>query len=356
MNKQLERDLLEGITAAIDDLPDVHVRLTDDHGRIGDHVYDRVLDVDIKHRPATLVIEAKASAFPRDIRAVADRLAHLRMQQSPQPLIPIVAAPSISETSRKLLREERIGYWDQGGSLYIDLPWGLIFIDRPAPRSETRRLQQIFRGTTTQVLHALLLAPDHPWHVQDLAARAQVSPSTAHQVFVFLEEQLWVEKQGKGPQTVRLLRNPGALLDAWAEEHSLSNYSSVRFHRWARRSRDLLESTVAAFDRVAIDYALTLTSGAHLVAPFATDTGRLTILVPAAADLDDVAHHAQLKSVEEGENVVLLQAPQATPLLFRQRVRDVWVASDIQLYLDLWAWPQRGKEQARHLRQERLSF
>ncbi len=45
-----------------------------------------------------------------------------------------------------------------------------------------------------------------------------------------------------------------------------------------------------------------------------------------------------------------------SPLLFRQRVHDAWVASDVQLYRDLWAWPRRGREQAAHLRAERLTF
>jgi len=48
--------------------------------------------------------------------------------------------------------------------------------------------------------------------------------------------------------------------------------------------------------------------------------------------------------------------PGSAPLLFRQRVHDAWVASDVQLYRDLWAWPRRGREQAAHLRAERLTF
>ena len=45
-----------------------------------------------------------------------------------------------------------------------------------------------------------------------------------------------------------------------------------------------------------------------------------------------------------------------SPLLFRRRIGECWVASDVQLYLDLFSWPARGKEQARHLRAERLPY
>jgi hypothetical protein len=45
-----------------------------------------------------------------------------------------------------------------------------------------------------------------------------------------------------------------------------------------------------------------------------------------------------------------------SPLMFQRRIDGVQVVSDIQLYLDLFAWPQRGKEQAQHLRAQRLQF
>src|SRR5205823_164419 len=103
-------------------------------------------------------------------------------------------------------------------------------------------------------------------------------------------------------------------------------------------------------------HALTLTAGALRVAPFATDLERLTILVDDPRKLDYVASSADIQAVEEGENVTFLATGERWPLLFRRRVDEIWVASDVQLYLDLWASSGRGMEQARHLRTERLGF
>ena len=96
----------------------------------------------------------------------------------------------------------------------------------------------------------------------------------------------------------------------------------------------------------------------ELVAPYATGPSRFWALVSSstAGRLDAIAREAQLQPVDDGESVSLLMTDERSPLLFRRQVRDTWVASDIQLYLDLWAWPQRGKDQARHLRAERIGF
>jgi len=201
-----------------------------------------------------------------------------------------------------------------------------------------------------------LVQPGEHWHIKDLAIRADVATSTVHEVFTFLEEQLWMEREGRGPQSVRVLTDPGALLDAWAEAHSLSEYVPYRFHRWAPRPGVALEAVTYVLERQNADYALTLGTGAQRVAPFATPPAVDTLLVSAEANLDAVAAAADLRRVDNGEVLTLLATRDRSPLMFRQRTGDAWVASDIQLYLDLYAWPQRGKEQAQHLREQRIGF
>jgi len=286
------------------------------------------------------------------------QLADLRRVQQDAVDVPLVAAPAISEAGRELLRRHKLGYWDTGGSVYIDLPWAFYWIDRPAPAGQQRVLRSVYRGSAAQVLHALLLDPRRRWHVSELASRAQVSLSTVHQVCTFLEEQLWMDKEGKGPRSVRVLHQPGALLDAWASAHSLAEYEARRFHRWARQFDELLRSLTDALADLGVEHALTLGSGAQLVAPYGTGAEHGWVLLPASAAsrLDEIARAAELQRVDEGETVSFLLTRDRSPLLFRRQVQDYWVASDVQLYLDLWAWPQRGKEQARHLRAERLGY
>lgn len=55
-------------------------------------------------------------------------------------------------------------------------------------------------------------------------------------------------------------------------------------------------------------------------------------------------------------NVLLLGTPNEGSLLYRQQEDTLWVASDIQLYLDLVVGAGRNREQAAHLRRERIGF
>ena len=57
-----------------------------------------------------------------------------------------------------------------------------------------------------------------------------------------------------------------------------------------------------------------------------------------------------------GQNVVFLQAKDDTPLAFRQKVGNVWIANSFRLYADLRRDPRRGREQADHLRQAVIGF
>jgi len=159
-------------------------------------------------------------------------------------------------------------------------------------------------------------------------------------------------------RAVRVLREPGALLDAWASAHSLADYEARRFHRWVRDPAELLQAVTDALADAGVEHALTLSSGARLVAPYGTDAERAWVLVPRnpSARLDEIARAGGLQPVEEGEVVTFLVTRERSPFLFRRQVRGLWVASDVQLYLDLSAWPQRGKEQAQHLRAERFGY
>jgi len=361
--------LLEQLRTQLNELPGLSVQGIQAPRRDGQAPeIDAVLALEVQGRPVRVFVEATAHGYPRDVKVASEKLSHaLHAHDSsatPTPAYAMVIAPAISRGGRDAARSWGIGYWDETGSLYMELPGGVYYLDRPpsqasdrsSSQADGRTLRNPYRGSAQQVLHALLLEPDRSWHVQELAARAEVSLSTVHQVFTFLEQQLWVEKQGAGPRAVRFLRQPGPLLDAWAATHSLERYAFHRFHRWARTPAALRHEVAHALDTQGVDYALTLASGAALVAPHLSAPDRLTVLIPLAADIAGLASDAALTPVEAGDNVVFLAPRDRSPLLFRAKVDDVFVASPVQLYLDLWAWPMRGKEQARHLRTEALSY
>jgi hypothetical protein len=353
---QTDASLIDQVTHSLQALPDVQVRATR-HAQQG-AAWDACLDIAVQGRPATLLLICKAHGYPRDIRAALWQWeARLPAAcESEPPSFPMFVAPSLSSGSRALLQEKGIAYAEDGGSLYLRLPWALLLVDRPAPSSAPRIAKTLYQGRRAQVLHILLSAPTHAWHIQELAAQAQVAPSTVHEVFSALEAHEWVEREGKGPHAVRRLCAPGRLLDAWAEAHTLQRYAIHSFYTWTQSPAQRCAKVVSSLEQLAVPYALTLSSGAELVAPFVTGSDTLSLLLPFQTPLASLMAQTGLQTAEEGANVRFLLCKDAAPLLLRRQLETLWVASDIQLYLDLWAWPARGKEQAKHLRQERLGF
>ena len=111
-----------------------------------------------------------------------------------------------------------------------------------------------------------------------------------------------------------------------------------------------------SLEKQEIPYAATLTLGALHRAPHLSELSELAFLLPAQADLTALVAEHKLQPAEEGANILFLRTKLDGPFLYRQRCEGLWVASDVQLYLDLWASPGRGKEQAAHLRRERLAI
>jgi hypothetical protein len=271
----------------------------------------------------------------------------------------MLAASSLSEATRAFLRDSKIGYWDCSGSLYLDLPQALYWIDRPPlpqPR-EGRELKNPYRGSSAQVLHSLLLEPQRPWKVTELAEEAGVSPYTSQQVLGYLEKQLWVRREGRGPHGVRYLDEPGKLLDDWAAHHSLRDYKHIRLHRLAKNLEVQREHLAAFLGSQDIPWALTLEHGAHAVASFVTRLpGVITVIVPEARHWVELAKSAGYREVGDGENLHLWLTGDQTPFLGRTLEGNLQIASPVQLYLDLFQWPRRGKEQAQHIRERILKF
>lgn len=108
-------------------------------------------------------------------------------------------------------------------------------------------------------------------------------------------------------------------------------------------------------EQAGVVHAVTLDAGAGLVAPLMTqEPERVHVICASRPDLPLKKH--RIREVDEGANLILLHPVRSEPERFRQRVDDVWVASNVQLYLDLMASPRRGADQAAHIRQKLLRF
>ena len=332
------------VTEVLERLSHVTVEVQQD-----DHLLVRVA----RHSVSIQVL-TRASGFPRDVRQAVWQ-AQQDIGKGKKLLLHV---PMLSPGSRDWLQKEGVGYMDAQGNLFLAADGIYILREAvlPSARSSLPAETNIFRGRATQVLAALLHNPERSWHLTDLAQESKVAGGTALRVCDTLEKLLLMEREGRGPQSLRRLPEPGKLLDAWVEKHRLDAFAIYRYYRWIADLNKLAAVIGSTAEEQRSSYAVTLGLGAMHRAPFLTQVDQIALWLPKSLEVERLAQTCQLKAAEEGPNVLVLSARNEAPFLYRQKVDDLWIVSDVQLYLDLWASPGRGREQADHLRRERIGF
>lgn len=298
---------------------------------------------------ATLQVATRASAEPRIAANWIDRLPRQRGRSRRH--YPILCAPYISSATGEMLRSRRIGYIDLSGNCWLDL--GFLFVERsgrPNRFKVAKEQHTLFAPKAAKILRIVLENPAKGWTLHALAQTAGVSLGLVHRVTEALEEGLFAEKQ-RGRFT---LEEPGALLDAWR-----SFYVGQRI-RWQRYYCSFGQDLRAGMDEVArcttpagVRYAFTGPAAASLVVPYLMVSVihcYLHALQPGLLDL------LKADPIPSGGNLWLSVTHKEDIFAGSRKIQDLYVVSDIQMYLDLHALGGRGREAAETLRERRLRF
>jgi hypothetical protein len=357
-----EPSIIQALLDALRALPGTHAEVATQESRASanDQIPDAEIILQIGEQRVRLQVDVKRVVYPRDVREVLWRVSVARLNATPQgdpTRIHLIAADAISPGARELLQAERVGYYDRGGSVYVPVPGAYIFVDKPPPKSLAKSIGSLFSGRRSQVLHALLLHPKENLSGHELAARAQVSPATVSQVLSELDrldELLPARPSGKKG---RPLREPGALLDQWAKYMALAK--PPRFHRYflpALRTEELNEAIASAFAEHRVEYAVSFEAAAQTYAPFLASVSQVKCRALKGKPLESALTALNARPVEEGASLSVIESDSRGELLFRESVANLWLASPIQVYLDLLRSEGRAKELAQHLRHERIRF
>ena len=149
------------------------------------------------------------------------------------------------------------------------------------------------------------------------------------------------------------LKNSSKLLDLWRENYSYSNneilgyYSSKNPDEFKKYLIDYM------YRRNNERYALTLFSGTSLIAPFVRSEQTFFYF---DGDKEKLINATELKPVSSGANLLMLIPYDEGIFYATQNVRDKNVVSNVQLYLDLYNYKGRGREQAEYLRDKAIKL
>jgi len=344
-----EKDLLKkaqkSITSVFSDITFLELKESKTNVRIDNEEVDFVLGTLISGKPAKFIIEVKSQGEPRLVRmAIAQLKEYLKGFKDSYG---ILVAPYLSEVSRQICKEAGIGCVDLAGNAFLSFK--NIFIDRsgrPNPFTVARISKSVFYPKSSRILRVLLSDPSKRWYVEDLSREAGISIGLTSRVKQALLSEEWIKKENKSFYLVK----PEEVFNQWVNNYSYEKNQSFSFY--SGLSEDQLETAIKKeCEKRKYRYGLALFSGARKVAPFVRFMRFFSYL---DGNVDDIAKALQLKKVETGPNVTLLQPFDDGVFYGLQDINGINVVSDIQLYLDLKSYKGRGEEAAQAIFEQRV--
>lgn len=127
-------------------------------------------------------------------------------------------------------------------------------------------------------------------------------------------------------------------------------------HVPAAASEEMPERIDLICSKRGISYAITQEWAAQLYAPFLSSISQVRCWLPPDRSTEALLNDLPAREVNEGANLAVMEAKSHGQFLFRERIRNVWLASPVLVYLDLLSGEGRAKEMAQNLRRERIRF
>ena len=317
--------------------------------RVGTQTSDLIVRFRMEDQEQTLVLGVSQLGQPRQIREAITRLSEIRRELPGS--YPVAVSPYISPQSATLLRRNGLGYLDLSGN--CSLAFGNVLIEKegkPNLRPSTRPLRSLFAPRATRVVRVLLVDPPRFWRLEELSKIAGVSLGHAHNVVKRLEELAWVER---GEHQRILLAKPADLLEAWLDTYTYSKNEIATYFSPERITRKLMTEIARLAHTEGRRYAFTLHSGATLVASH--------IRVPSIhcyleGEPNPLARSLGLRPGEEEGNVHFMLPYDEGVFHAPLEKGGLAVVCLPQLYVDLYHYERRGREQAEYLRREAMGY
>ena len=273
------------------------------------------------------------------------------MPATAEGVIPIVVANYLSPDRRNQCQEEGICFLDLSGNVFLEFDG--LHVERigfPNRFPEKRRGRGPFSDKASLILRAGLSDPEKLWGIRELAQSIGLDPGFVSRMAQELEKRNYVSRIDSKLK----LREPKSLLEDWVREYDYKRNQEVRYFCLAKDPEEIIEKVVAAQIPDDVTYALGLHAGANLIDPYSVYK-EVHIYAENKEVINWFMEKMKLREAEEGANLIFLLPYYKHSVFYgKQRIRGVWVVSDLQLYLDLHNYPIRGLEQAEHLYERRL--
>jgi len=209
------------------------------------------------------------------------------------------------------------------------------------------RMKNVFADKASLVPRKMLQSPDRRWVVRDFSGPGGVSLGMSQEILEAMVKKGYVERIKKGRDSYTILTNKEKLISDWVEEYSFDQNVIDTYYT---ADKNILNK----FRKILKEnqYALTSHTGANLITSFVR-IGDIFIymnLKEWEKGILDIKQKLDLKELVRGGNIHLIHPFYKNSVFFNtQKIKGYTVVSNLQLYLDLYNFQPRGREQAEHL-------
>ena len=304
-----------------------------------------VIYKDLRFRVIGEVISHNISAIFKD------KLSRLKAYPVKKDFVPIIIAPYLSPERRDECKSAGINFVDLSGNVF--LKYESLYIEREGFSNrfpEERKGRGPFSDKASLILRLLLSQKSRLWGIREIAGAVNLNPGFVSRMARELEKRNYVARVNS---KIRL-RNAESVLEDWVRDYNFRKNREIKYFCLVESPEEIIAKLHELKIPENIKYALSLHAGANLISPFAVYNS-VHIYVQNIEVADYFIENLKLKEVEQGANIEFLFSYYKHSVFWdMQKAKDLWVVSDIQLYLDLYNYPIRGLEQAEHLYDKRL--
>ena len=283
--------------------------------------------------------------------AFTNKIKLLKSSVQGEHTVPVLAAPYLSPDRQSLCREAGVYFMDLSGNVFI--AHGSFYVERiglPNKYPEKRQRRYAFSDKASLILREMLKDPKRQWGIRELAEKIGLDPGYVSRMAKSLSESGYAARTGGKLK----IRSPKEILDDWVRAYDLKRNEHHRFFILASDVKSILRRLREIYLPHECKYALSVQAGAGLVAPHAVYK-EVHLYISDQQSIDFFRNALDLKEADQGANLVLMWPYYKHSVFYdSHEVEGLSVVSDIQLYLDLYGYPVRGREQAEHLYDKRL--
>lgn len=212
-------------------------------------------------------------------------------------------------------------------------------------------MDSIFNDKASLVLRKMLGNTAKPWVAKDFIKDANIGYAWAARVLSQLRSKGYLKGIARGRNASSTLRNTEDLIQKWTEYYT---FERNRYFAYYSPDENILPKIKRFFNEIKYreGYALTLHSGANLITNHVRQENAHLYLDPNRFEeiSAELRKALDLKELKEGGNIYFIQTYYKNSIFFgAQKIRGYRVVSNLQLYLDLYHFPQRGREHAEYL-------